>query len=113
MGFVRALIRADRWQEWHLSVPIYDGRNCPECGALCVGKEARKAHQAWHMRRTEFDTYMLDAMRIVCDRLGLKVGKPDGEDSPDGLYEDEGLDERLTRKARIVAGEGGYDEDYE
>ena len=55
---------------------------------------------------------MLDAMRIVCDRLGLKVGKPDGEDSPDGLYEDEGLDDRLARKARLAFHAGdGYDDE--
>jgi hypothetical protein len=108
MSFVRALIRADRWREWPLTVPIYDGRQCPECGALCVGKSARKDHQDWHMRRTDFDTQVLDAVRQLASRAGLNVVEPQGEESPDGLYEYEDTDERLTRKARAVV--GGYDD---
>jgi hypothetical protein len=112
MTFVRAFIRADRWREWYLSIPVYDGRNCPECGALCVGKGPRKDHQAWHTARTEFDTLILDAVRQLADRLGLNVVEPRHEDSPDGLYESEDTDERLTRKAPAVVG-GGYEEDEE
>jgi hypothetical protein len=113
MSFVRALIRVDRWQEWHLSVPIYDGRDCPECGALCIGKNARRVHQQWHMRRTEFDSVTRDALRRLVVAAGLNPVELDPSEAPDGLYDDEGLDERLTRKARIVVGEDDYDEDSE
>jgi hypothetical protein len=109
MSFVRALIRADRWLDWELTVPIYDGRQCPECGALCVGKQARRAHQQWHMRRTEFDSLTRDALRRLVVAAGLNPVEHDPEDAPDGLYDDEGLDDRLTRKARAVV--GGYDDE--
>jgi hypothetical protein len=110
MTFIRAFIRADRWREWYLSIPVYDGRNCPECGALCVGKGPRKDHQAWHTARTEFDSQLLDAVRVYADELGLNVVEPRSDEAPDGLYEDEGVDARLTRKARAVVG-GGYEGD--
>jgi hypothetical protein len=108
MTFIRAFIRADRWREWYLSIPVYDGRNCPECGALCVGSGPRKDHQAWHTLRTEFDSQLLEAVRQLADHQGLNVVEPRGEDAPDGLYEDEDIDRRLTRKARAVVGGGGY-----
>ena len=110
MGFVRALIRADRWRDWYLSIPVYDGRNCPECGSLCVGSGPRKDHQRWHTLRTEFDSQLLEAVRQIADRLGLNVVEPRSDEAPDGLYEDEDVDSRLTRKARAVVG-GGYGDD--
>jgi hypothetical protein len=111
MSFVRAVIRADRWREWYLSIPIYDGRNCPECGALCVGSGPRRDHQGWHTARTEFDTHLLEAVRQLAERLGLNVVEPRGDESPDGLYEYEDTDSRLTRKARAVVGGGGGEDD--
>ena len=50
-------------------------------------------------------------MRQIADRLGLNVVEPRSDESPDGLYEDEDVDSRLTRKARAVVGGGGYEED--
>jgi hypothetical protein len=113
MSFVRAFIKADRWRDWPLVIPIYDGRMCPECGALCVGKKSRRAHLGWHIQRTDFDSKILDAVRQLAVAAGLNVVEPHRDDAPDGLYDydDEGLDDRLDRKARQVAELDDYDEE--
>jgi|HubBroStandDraft_1064217.scaffolds.fasta_scaffold10549_2 hypothetical protein len=110
MTFVRALIRADRWREWHLSIPIYDGRNCPECGALCVGKGARRDHQAWHMRRTEWDSTMMEAVRRTAIAAGLKPRMMAADDSADGLYE-HAPDESGYVNLRELGGQDDDDEE--
>jgi hypothetical protein len=112
VSFVRAIIRADRWRDWYLSIPVYDGRNCPECGALCIGRGPRKDHQQWHMQRTQFDSLTRDALHRLVRAVGLNPVELDPDDAPDGLYDNEDVDSRLTRKARAVAG-GGYDEEEE
>jgi hypothetical protein len=109
MGFVRSFVRMDRWLDWKLVIPIYDGRQCPECGGLVVGVKARKAHQEWHTARTEWDSHIREAIRRLAAELGLNVREPRREDAPDGIY-DEDIDERLTAKARAVVG-GDYEED--
>ena len=53
-------------------------------------------------------------MRQLAVAAGLNVVEPHRDDAPDGLYDyddDEGLDDRLDRKARVVAGGGDWEED--
>lgn len=107
MTFVRSFVRPARWLDWHLSIPIYDGRDCPECGALIIGPKRRKAHQEWHTARTEWDSHIREAIRRLASELGLNVREPRREDAPDGIY-DEDQDDRLTAKARLVH---GYDDE--
>jgi hypothetical protein len=113
VGFVRSFVRLDRWREWPLVVPIYDGRQCPECGALCVGVRARKVHQGWHTKRTEWDSALREAVRKLVVRAGLNVVELANGAAPDGIYDedDDDYDERLTRKARAVVGGGGLDDE--
>ena len=112
MPFVRSFVRVDRWLDWHLSIPIYDGRDCPECGALIIGPKRRKAHQEWHMKRTEFDTATVAGLRKLTLKAGLNPVELDPRDAPDGIY-DEDQDDRLTAKARLVSNYDEEDEDDE
>ena len=112
MTVVRSVVRVERWLDWHLSIPLYDGRDCPECGALAVGKAARKAHQEWHTARTDWDSHIREAIRRLASELGLSVREPRREDAPEGIY-DEDQDERLTAKARLVHGYEDEDDDGE
>lgn len=111
MTFIRALIPADRWRDWELSVPIYDGRRCPDCGALCVGKRARKAHQGWHQARTEFDTMIVEAIRKTAIGAGLTPRMMAADRSPDGMYEAEGQAAGYVDLRELEAGGDDYDDE--
>jgi hypothetical protein len=112
MPFVRSFVRVDRWLDWKVVMPVYDGRQCPECAAAVVGRKGQKAHQEWHTRRTEFDSTLLAAVRKMALKMGLNPVEMRPGDTPDGLYDvDEDQDERLTRKARQVAELDDYDEE--
>lgn len=88
---------------WTVVDPLRDARECPDCLAAVYGRKSRDAHRQMHIEREEFDRQVLTAVRRVAEAVGLSVG----ELVPPEL-EGEGLDDRLTRKARVVA---GYDDE--
>lgn len=47
MTFTRVRFRRG---DWDIKLPLYDGRECPECRAVVCGPRARKAHEAWHRK---------------------------------------------------------------
>lgn len=87
-------------------MPVYDGRECPDCGACVLGSRARKHHQAWHNQRTDYDSQILAAVRKLASRAGLNVIEPAREEAPDGLYDD--YDDQLTGKANAAMNGGSY-----
>jgi hypothetical protein len=95
-------------RRWRIVDPLRDGKECPRCKAAVFGRDARHAHELDHIERTEFDQMILTAVRKACLAAGLSVEElaPIGEGSAD-----EGLDDRLTRKARVVAGSDYDDEE--
>jgi len=87
MTFVRSFVRVDRWLDWKMVMPVYDGRQCPECGACVVGRKGQKAHLEWHTRRTEWDSHLREAIRRALVELGLNPVELPPDEAPDGLYD--------------------------
>lgn len=95
--------------KWPIVLPLYDGRRCPDCAAVVLGWQSQQQHK---QREAQFDALdqavrqLVEAVRVLADQAGLAVRmapvEAGGEDDDEGLE----VDERLTRKARIVIGEG-------
>lgn len=63
-----------RWgRGWPVTLPLYDGRECPLCKATVCGKDSRIAHKEWHEQREEYDQMMIAALHAIADKTGLKV----------------------------------------
>lgn len=104
----------ERWQQWKTVMPLYDGRECPDCGAVCIGKGARRTHREWHIDRTEFDSRAVDALRRLIREAGLnpvESAELSRGELPEGYNQLGDLDERLTAKARAVAELDDYDDE--
>jgi hypothetical protein len=87
---------------WVVVDPLRDARECPDCLAAVYGRQSRDLHRQMHVERDEFDRQVLDALRRLAAEAGLTVGElPAAED----------VDARLTRKARLVAGYEGEEDD--
>jgi len=82
-----------RWRDWAVVLPLYDGRQCPDCAAVTIGKDARRQHRDWHAARTEYDSQLSDAIASIARRAGIKVAFTDPADAPDGLWSDNEDDE--------------------
>jgi len=70
---------------WVLVIPIYDGRECPECRALVCGRKPQQQHERWHRE------------------LDRELGFPDEAEEPGGYIVGHG---ELPVSVR-----GGSDED--
>lgn len=103
---MRSFVPFARHRPWKLTMPVYDGRECPDCGACVLGSRARKHHQAWHNQRTDYDSQILAAVKQLARRAGLNVVEAAHEDAPDGLYDD--YDDQLTGKANAAMNGGSY-----
>jgi hypothetical protein len=106
MSFFRAVRRHDQWR---VVLSLYDGRACPDCGAVVVGRDYRNAHRHWHTAQTEFDSRLLEAVRRCVLELGLNPVTDVGE--PPAYAET--ADDRLARKARGVLQADDYDDEDE
>ena len=113
MSFTRLLQPKRRFaRSWDVMLSLYDGRECPECWGIVIGRAGQAGHQRYHQDRMRFDSLTRDAIRALAEAAGLSVGELAAEDMPDGVFADEDQDDRLTRKARAVAA-GGVDYDEE
>jgi hypothetical protein len=110
VGLLRAPLR---WRSWRKVMPLYDGRECPDCGAACIGRQGRQLHRDWHIRRTQWDTQVIDALAEVARRGGLRVGFEAIGEAPEGRYDPEDDDDdedtfqyvaRQEKRLRLPAG---------
>lgn len=97
-----------RWGDWKTVLPLYDGRECPDCRAVVVGRDARRDHKTWHLERTEFDSRVLVALRKLVVAAGLNLVELDQDELPEGRYS---YNDELTAKARTAMAGRGYDDE--
>jgi hypothetical protein len=72
---------------WRKVLPLYDGRECPDCGAVTIGREGRELHRAYHARLGHWQDVTVDVLRALADRAGVKYVEDDAPERPgDGEY---------------------------
>ena len=113
---MRILVPVRRPQtRWKVIIPIYDGRECPDCGAICCGDAAVSRHERWHVdtinwedRVTEWQRKLTSSLAALFRKSGLGVTfeGPDEDDE-----DDDDDDDRLAAKAGRVARNPEYDDD--
>jgi hypothetical protein len=74
---------------WPLILQLYDGRQCPDCGAIVCGREARRIHREDHMRRREWEEWVTNTIMQLARWTGHPVIDPARDQAPEesGGYE--------------------------
>jgi len=54
-------------------MPLYDGRACPDCGAVVCGREDRRLHREWHMQERAWQEWVTDTLMRAAKAAGLPV----------------------------------------
>lgn len=103
----------DRFSKWPVVLALYDGRACPDCGAVVIHWQWRNTHKELHARQAEFERalhILNDSVRNIARFLEMDVRSATPDDEPggddDGYGDDDDddpYDDRLTRKARLAA----------
>jgi hypothetical protein len=58
---------------WRKVLPLYDGRECPDCGAVILGREGRRLHREHHLRLEAWQDQVVAALRAVSRYAGMTV----------------------------------------
>lgn len=100
--------------KWPIVLPLYDGRQCPECSAVVFGWQAQQTHKTYHKRFAALDKavrQLIEAVRVLATDAGFAIREAPVEDG--GEDDDEGLDvdERLQVKVGRVLGTGPLPEE--
>ena len=64
-------------KRWPVVLPIYDGRQCPECHVPVIGQRAKAKHQRMHDERGEWEEYLLATLHKLCEIAGIRVLSPE------------------------------------
>ena len=81
---------------WKQVIPVYDGRECPDCGAVCLGPKMQSRHERWHVDQLHWQERLVKSITDLFRKSGLRVAfERPGDD------EDDEDDEETT-------GEDGY-----
>ena len=73
------------YHRWRNVLPLYDGRSCPDCGAVVCGREDRRVHREWHMQERAWQEWAENVVRQVAVFAGMTVQEHDvGEVAGDG-----------------------------
>lgn len=70
MGLLR---RSEVHHRWRMVLPLYDGRECPDCGVPVLGREARRRHREEHARRREWEEWAQATIVQVARYAGMQV----------------------------------------
>lgn len=68
-----------RTKRWPVRLPLHDGRECPDCGALVIGDKGQDDHRAYHEAMRDWQDSVTEAIRQTAIGAGLTVGC--GDDS--------------------------------
>jgi hypothetical protein len=68
---------------WKKVLPLYDGRECPDCGAVVLGREARRVHREHHMAHRAWEEWVTDTLMQLAVHAGLAVEEPTGGEAGD------------------------------
>jgi hypothetical protein len=61
------------YHRWRTVLPLYDGKECPDCGVPVLGREARRIHREEHMRRQEWEQWVENTVRQIATFAGMTV----------------------------------------
>ena len=70
------------YHRWRPVLPLYDGRECPDCGAVVCGREARRRHREDHMAREAWEGWVTDTLMQLAAWTGHPVTEAEGKDAP-------------------------------
>lgn len=91
------------YHRWRNVLPLYDGRECPDCAAVVCGREARRVHREWHMAAEQWQEWAQSTLLQVARYAGMTVP----ELAPQGQGDDGG---RVDLRAEQAS---AYDEEDE
>lgn len=58
---------------WKQVIPVYDGRECPDCGAVCLGPKMQSRHERWHVDQLHWQERLIKSLAGVFRKAGLGV----------------------------------------
>lgn len=88
----------DLWRaRWPMVLPLYNIRECPQCGALCMGDKAVYRHRTDHFASDkdarelyEWQMQITESLRAICDKLGIGYAIAErNDDDNDDVIESE------------------------
>lgn len=59
------------FHRWRLVIPLQDGKECPDCGAVVCGREGRRLHREWHMHTGRWQEWVGDTLMRLAGELGI------------------------------------------
>lgn len=71
------------YHRWKSVLPLYDGRQCPDCGAVVCGREARREHREWHMAEEAWREWSQATLLQVARFAGMQVPELAKQDQAD------------------------------
>jgi hypothetical protein len=64
------------YHRWRSVLPLYDGRECPDCGVPVLGREARRVHRELHMAQQAWQEWVGDTLMQLARWTGHPVIEP-------------------------------------
>lgn len=65
--------RIQRWVgRWPVLLPLYDGRECPDCGAIVIGRHGKNLHREYHRHRDDWEAHANEAIRVLAEQAGIR-----------------------------------------
>lgn len=105
-----------RYKKWPIRVPLWDARECPDCGALTIGDNGQDEHRAYHEAIVEWQDWAEEVIKQAAAGAGLTPWEPTGDAgeyhaldlNPDELHD---AKRRRIPWARLAPSTTGDDDD--